>query len=401
MQLSTFQFDEELHQLGRGLQKEAVRLGHADCPSLHRLKAHRCWSSVSWLYHWMTGGGSGYLAYACHRALDEMAEPLRLHRETLFDKYLPDFGFAAGPLEFPYGGRGQFRATLDGESNVHIWRGDRELSSLPRPLVADDPEEIDAIRAAMRSLKREIRRTSKLIEKRLERAIAKRYAWRTPDWLELVGNPLFRNAARHRLWGVFTYPAVYDRLFMVDATGSPVGVDDRPVPLDEGTTIRAVDSEVLTQDDRATWSTRFAEYELHTDQFAEPPPREYHGQIVGLHPGAADWCSLNADERDLLLEEYAAAGWVEADPEKVPSRFGSETPLVTKTFADEGVTAIVSVGSGGGDIQFRSLYFDCHVSDVPAPLRAGLEHEVCVVAENVNSRVKEYDPDRWGIRGYL
>lgn len=267
------------------------------------------WTTVSWGYYWWYRFIDYRLRVECERHLIRIAHELGAGT-ALLETLLPDFAFRDGALEVDYGRRGALRLLLRDDNSIDATLGGRPVSSLPGPLKADDERKILETRADVVRLKKEIRRTDRLLRRHLEGRLGREVHWSAAAWRAAMANPFFRNVARENLWVAFGNPVNRFRgLFAADDGGEPVRLDDSTVDLNEIDVVRLATRRMLTAQDCRDWGLWFAERRL---QCEEVRPRAERTDPPGKHARASHASYLQAmrgEEIDRAESALKYLGW--------------------------------------------------------------------------------------------
>lgn len=296
---------------------------------------------------------------AAQGRITAIAEELRLTREQLADRLVPDLGLNdAGALELDYGPR-RFTVYFDEQLKPGVVdEAGRRLKALPKPGAKDDSELAPAAYQRFAGLKKDVRTLAGDQIARLELAMVTRRRWSKSEFEEfLVGHPLLRHLVRRLVWGDFgrdgtglrtafrvaedlSYADVEDDQFSLLADGAAIGVAH---PVDLG-------------DDVGRWSEIFADYEILQpfDQLGRPVFRLTEQEAAATDLRRFAEAKANGG-RVLGLERR---GWRRSDPADA----GWQGYLLREL--PEGRTLVIDLDPGFGagwantvdDQQFQSIW---------------------------------------------
>jgi hypothetical protein len=204
------------------------------------------------------------LKETAQRRIAAIADDLRLTRDQLADRLVPDLGLdAAGALELDYGPR-RFTVFFDEQLRPGVAdESGRRLKSLPKPGAKDDAELAPAAHQRFAGLKKDVRTLATDQIARLEQAMVARRRWTKAEFEQyLVGHPLLRHLVRRLVWGDFAPDGTSLRAaFRVAEDLSYADVVDDPFALPEDAAIGVVHPADLAGD-LPRWSELFADYEI-------------------------------------------------------------------------------------------------------------------------------------------
>ncbi|WP_194926707.1 DUF4132 domain-containing protein [Catenulispora pinisilvae] len=196
--------------------------------------------------------------------VEAIAKDLRLTRDQLGDRLVPDLGLdAAGSLELDYGPR-RFRVFFDEQLKPGVTdENGKRLKSLPKPGVKDDAELAPAAYQRFSGLKKDVRTLAADQIARLELALVARRRWSKADFQEyFVRHPLLRHLVRRLVWSDFRPDGTGVRgTFRLAEDDSYADAADDPYPLPDDALI-GVAHPVDLGDDLSRWSELFADYEI-------------------------------------------------------------------------------------------------------------------------------------------
>ena len=311
------------------------------------------WTGVSWVMQ-LRGRGDYPFRKLCKAELERTAREVGAG-QFLLERLLPDFGFAQGDVELPYGRRGTLRLSLGAGNEVTTTLDGRAVSSLPAPLKDDNAEAIREARAKCERLKREVRRIDRLLGRYLHEMMHEGRHWTADVWRAAAANPLFRNVAMGRLFATFGDPMNRLRgFFALDECGEAVGTDHAPVSLD-GRVVRAAQPAVIDDEVRHRWGAWFAEHRRFGAWLDDQPPTR-----SGPDPATSRICSYSWFDRfagqDLLAtnRRLVALGW---NALRYPSgdKHWRGTPWFDKELAPGGPWATFLSSGGSTHINHISL----------------------------------------------
>ncbi|GAA1969258.1 hypothetical protein GCM10009838_29960 [Catenulispora subtropica] len=193
-----------------------------------------------------------------------IARDLRLTREQLADRLVPDLGLDGnGALELDYGPR-RFTVFFDEQLKPGVTdEAGKRLKALPKPGVKDDAELAPAAYQRFTGLKKDVRTLAADQIARLELAMVTRRRWTGAEFEEyLVGHPLLRHLVRRLVWADYgpggSAPRVAFRV-AEDLSYADVGDDPCTLPADAAI---GVAHPVDLAGDLPRWSELFADYEI-------------------------------------------------------------------------------------------------------------------------------------------
>ena len=196
--------------------------------------------------------------------VEHIARELRLTRDQLGDRLVPDLGLdASGSMELDYGPR-RFRVFFDEQLKPGVTdETGKRLKSLPKPGVKDDAELAPLAYQRFSGLKKDVRTLASDQISRLELAMVARRRWTKTDFEEyFVGHPLLRHLVRRLVWSDFRPDGTGVRAtFRVAEDDSYADLDDDPFTLPDDALI-GVAHPVDLGDDLARWAEVFADYEI-------------------------------------------------------------------------------------------------------------------------------------------
>ncbi|WP_125613471.1 DUF4132 domain-containing protein [Actinomadura sp. WAC 06369] len=177
--------------------------------------------------------------------------------ERLAERLVPGYDLdAEGGMTLDYGPR-RFRAGFDERLEPYVADGSgRRLAAPPEPGTRDDPELAAAARRRFTAMKAEVRTASAYLVERLEKAMARRYAW-TPDEFRALfaEHPIVRHIARRLVW------TAGGAAFRLAEDGTLADVHDDAFVPPAGAAVRVAHPLDLG-DDLARWRATFDDYEL-------------------------------------------------------------------------------------------------------------------------------------------
>jgi hypothetical protein len=204
------------------------------------------------------------LKESAQERVEAIAKELRLTRDQLGDRLVPDLGLdGSGSMELDYGQR-RFRVFFDEQLKPGVTdESGKRLKSLPKPGVKDDAELAPAAYQRFSGLKKDVRTLAADQITRLELAMVARRRWTKADFEEyFVGHPLLRHLVRRLVWSDFRPDGTGVRAtFRVAEDDSCADVDDDPCTLPDDALI-GVAHPVDLGDDLPRWSELFADYEI-------------------------------------------------------------------------------------------------------------------------------------------
>ncbi|NUR60737.1 MAG: DUF4132 domain-containing protein [Catenulispora sp.] len=248
-----------------------------------------------------------------------IAEEMRLTREQLADRLVPDLGLNdAGALELDYGPR-RFTVFFDEQLKPGVVdEAGKRLKALPKPGAKDDSELAPAAYQRFAGLKKDVRTLATDQIARLELAMVTRRRWSESEFEEfLVGHPLLRHVVRRLVWGDFASDGTELRAaFRVAEDLSYADVEDDSFALAADATIGVAHPADLA-DDVARWSEVFADYEILQpfDQLGRPVFRLTEQEAAGTElrrfadAKANGGRVLGMERRGWRRSEPADAGW--------------------------------------------------------------------------------------------
>ncbi|WP_370367948.1 DUF4132 domain-containing protein [Catenulispora sp. GP43] len=204
------------------------------------------------------------LKESAQERVDFIARELRLTRDQLGDRLVPDLGLdASGSMELDYGPR-RFRVFFDEQLKPGVAdEGGKRLKSLPKPGVKDDAELAPAAYQRFSGLKKDVRTLAGDQIIRLESAMVARRRWTKTDFEEyFVGHPLLRHLVRRLVWADFRPDGTGVRAaFRVAEDGTYADAADDPFALSDDALIGVAHPLDLGAD-LSRWSEVFADYEI-------------------------------------------------------------------------------------------------------------------------------------------
>ncbi|WP_194909461.1 DUF4132 domain-containing protein [Catenulispora rubra] len=204
------------------------------------------------------------LKESAQERVEAIAKELRLTRDQLGDRLVPDLGLdGSGSMELDYGPR-RFRVFFDEQLKPGVTdESGKRLKSLPKPAVLDDAELAPAAHQRFSGLKKDVRTLASDQITRLELAMVARRRWTKADFEEyFVGHPLLRHLVRRLVWSDFRPDGTGVRgTFRVAEDDSYADVDDDPITVADDALI-GVAHPVDLGDDLPRWSELFTDYEI-------------------------------------------------------------------------------------------------------------------------------------------
>lgn len=206
------------------------------------------------VYKTATKVRSRALAAHAEKTLEKIAKRLRLSRDDLADRLVPDLDVdAKGTRTFDFGKR-KFVVRFD----EHLAPS---IDALPKPNASDDEElAADAV-AAFKEMKKRAREVFREQSRWLEQTLVTRRKYDAKTFAErFVDHPLLHMLGERLVWGVYADSRLRAP-FRIDGT-SFVDVDGRVFALDASDVIGMVHPIELDEKTRARWSTALAELRI-------------------------------------------------------------------------------------------------------------------------------------------
>ena len=204
------------------------------------------------------------LKESAQERVEAIAKELRLTRDQLGDRLVPDLGLdGSGSMELDYGQR-RFRVFFDEQLKPGVTdESGKRLKSLPKPGVKDDAELAPTAYQRFSGLKKDVRTLASDQITRLELAMVARRRWTKADFEEyFVGHPLLRHLVRRLVWSDFRPDGTGVRgTFRVAEDDSYADVDDAAFTVSDDALI-GVAHPVDLGEDLPRWSELFADYEI-------------------------------------------------------------------------------------------------------------------------------------------
>lgn len=200
---------------------------------------------------------------AAQEALAFAASELKITREELSDRIVPDLGFDANmERAFDYGER-KFIVKLSPALDLEIEdENGKKLKSLPAPGKKDDETKAAAAYESFKQLKKQMKTTVSSQKARLEYALFVRREWLADAWKNLfVKNPLMHLFAIGFIWGVYDKDKLIQSFrYMED--GSFNTQDEEEYTLPEDAHISLVHPMELSDEEKAAWKEQLEDYEI-------------------------------------------------------------------------------------------------------------------------------------------
>ncbi|MBN2694925.1 DUF4132 domain-containing protein, partial [bacterium] len=218
------------------------------------------------------------------KALEVASKELKLSKDELLDKIIPNFGFSSnGELELNYGPR-KFNIKMTPEELFIFDESGKSLKSLPKPNGNDDQVLAKESENLFKEIKKEFKEQAKLQKERLENSLSTGRLWKKSDWIEFfTENPLMKKFAISLIWGVYvngelkstfrfnedgsfsdinddTTVVVSDLGSLTSESYSDITADAVTIP--ENSMISIVHPVELSKDEIDKWSTILSDYEI-------------------------------------------------------------------------------------------------------------------------------------------
>jgi hypothetical protein len=259
------------------------------------------------------------LKESAQERVEAIARELRLSRDQLGDRLVPDLGLdGSGSLELDYGPR-RFRVFFDEQLKPGVTdEGGKRLKTLPKPGVKDDGELAPAAYQRFSGLKKDVRTLAADQITRLEMALVARRRWTEADFQEyFVGHPLLRHLVRRLVWSDFGPDGTgVRRTFRVAEDDSYADVTDVAITVPDDARI-GVAHPLDLGGDLPRWSELFADYELLQPfrQLGRPvltlTAEEAEGRLLTRFAGTPTPAGkvLGLERRGWRRSDPADAGW--------------------------------------------------------------------------------------------
>lgn len=200
---------------------------------------------------------------AAQEALAFAASELKVTREELSDRIVPDLGFDANMERvFDYGER-KFIVQLSPALDLEIEdENGKKLKSLPVPGKKDDEIKAAAAYESFKQLKKQMKTTVSSQKARLEYALSVRREWLVDAWKNLfVKNPLMHQFAIGFIWGVYDKDKLIQSFRHME-DGSFNTQDEEEYTLPEDAHISLVHPMELSDEEKAAWKEQLEDYEI-------------------------------------------------------------------------------------------------------------------------------------------
>jgi hypothetical protein len=259
------------------------------------------------------------LKESAQERVEAIAKELRLSRDQLGDRLVPDLGLdGSGSMELDYGPR-RFRVFFDEQLKPGVTdEAGKRLKTLPKPGVKDDAELAPAAYQRFSGLKKDVRTLAADQITRLEMAMVARRRWTKADFEEyFVGHPLLRHLVRRLVWSDFRPDGTGVRgTFRVAEDDSYADVADDPFTVPDDARI-GVAHPLDLGGDLPRWSELFADYELPQPfrQLGRPvltlTAEEAEGRLLTRFAGTRTPAGkvLGLERRGWKRSDPADAGW--------------------------------------------------------------------------------------------
>ena len=210
---------------------------------------------LQWVDHWARKARSQGLKERAGDLLQESADALGVSRDALTETLVPDMDFAADRTRpWPHGDR-DFTLKLAYHNELQILHEGAVKKNLPGARKGEDADAIKASKKKLTALKKQLKQATKAQLERMEDAMVTGRRWTREAWTALyVDNPVLSSLARTALW------SDGEVIFRVAEDGSAATVDDEVYK--PGEQIHLVHPLDLEDEQRATWSEVFADYEI-------------------------------------------------------------------------------------------------------------------------------------------
>ncbi len=283
------------------------------------------------------------LKKAARATLEAIAARRGYTREQLEDLMIPSAGLSErGTRTFSYGAR-EFLASVTSAGTVQarVMGADglptgRALTTLPKPLVADDAALAATAKKEFTQFKKNVNAVVKIQAARFEQAMINEREWDAAEFARLFGtHPLMRNLLAGVVLDVRSADGARVSLARLDADGMLVDADDDEVPhepgasfdsaVDQHSAIRNAHAEVLShrvrvahpvhlsETDVRSWAQLLADYELSPPFPQLTRPVHRLGDSADAAPaGAVEFPQIldHPVESGRLQGILADAGWI-------------------------------------------------------------------------------------------
>ena len=201
------------------------------------------------------------------RLVDAVAERKGWTPDELADRTIPTGGLddehAGRPaMILDYGSR-RFTITLDASLTPVITTEEgKTIKSLPAPRAADDPDLAKAAKKRLTATRKELKQVVRHQHERLYEAMCTERTWTRADWSRfLLGHPVVGSLGQRLVW-MARDPAGAEHLVRPLEDGTLTDVEDEPVELDPGSTVRLVHGSRIPAGAREAWRRHLADYEV-------------------------------------------------------------------------------------------------------------------------------------------
>jgi hypothetical protein len=196
--------------------------------------------------------------------MEEIAADLRLTRQQLEDRVVPDCGLdERGSRTFDFGPR-QFRLVLGPELKPLLLDSEnRRKPDLPKPNAKDDAALAKDAAAAWKLMKKQVADVAKIQARRLEQALVTQRRWTEEEFDRyLLRHPLMVNLVVALVWGAFDRTGAVAMTFRVTEDRSLADEHYAPVTLPAEAAIGLVHPIQLTPASLAAWGELMGDYEM-------------------------------------------------------------------------------------------------------------------------------------------
>ncbi len=284
--------------------------------------------------------------------------------EELEDRLVPDLDLEDdGTMELDFGPR-SFRVGFDEALKPYVVdaKGKRR-ASLPSPGAKDDAALATEAVERFKTMKQSVRSLAALQVARLEQAMGRR-RWPAADFEAfLVHHPLMFHLVRRLVWGVLDAEHRPTRCFRVAEDRSYADCDDAPFELPSDATVGLVHRLHLTDTERTSWRTVFADYELLA------PFDQLDREIFRLEPtDVADGGITRFMNREVetgKLRGLMSRGWRHGTPQDAGFYHAFGKPIRDDLFAWLPIANGISVSGGGYDDDTQKLGAIIFATDEP------------------------------------
>ena len=200
---------------------------------------------------------------AAQEALAFAASELKITREELSDRIVPDLGFDANMERvFDYGEH-KFIVKLSPVLDLEIYdENEKKLKNLPAPGKKDDEAKAATAYEDFKQLKKQMKMTVSSQKARLEYALSVRREWLVDAWKNLfVKNPLMHQFAIGLIWGVYDKDKLIQSFRYMD-DGSFTIQDEEEYTLPEDAHISLMHPMELSDEEKAAWKEQLEDYEI-------------------------------------------------------------------------------------------------------------------------------------------